>query len=218
MAPRRPATCYRTALRAMCRNSAERCGIPCFLCCSKRHQSLASPAAPLKYLPSRAEARLQPPAGALLSHAGTWPGRARSQFLIPVRRHAAVPPRSPRKWRQFRRSQPPKGRRGLIPGPRRTSLRWACQVPTNVATVSQIAAPQGRRGLKVVPVRRHSAGPPRNPRTWRQFRRSQPPKGIRGLIWTRVRRHSAGPPSSLRNRRQFRRSPVSQIAAPPPEW
>ena len=90
---------------------------------SNRHQSYALPAEPLKYRSLRAEARLQPPASALRSHAETWPGRTRSPFLIPVGRHAAVPPRSPRKGRQFRRLQSSKGQRSLIFHPRRPSLR-----------------------------------------------------------------------------------------------
>ena len=75
------------------------------------------------------------------SHLGTArPPRA------PVGRHYAGPPRSTRKWRQFRRSQPPRDGEASS-GPRRTSLCWTSQEPTKVATVSQIAAPQGRRGL-----------------------------------------------------------------------
>ena len=102
----------------------------------------------------------------------------------------AGPPRSPRKWRRFHRSQPPTEPRGLVwmcvrrhsagtqgahksgdsfadrnpqgaarssLGVRKTSLCWAFQEPTKVATVSQIAAPQGAArsslGVRKTPLR-----------------------------------------------------------------
>ena len=50
-------------------------------------------------------------------------------------------PRSPRKWRQFRTSQPP-GTARPHSDLRMTSLRWTRQQPPQVATVSLLAAPR----------------------------------------------------------------------------
>ena len=122
------------------------------------------------------------------------PPQARRCFIaICVSIHSAGPPRSPRKWRQIRRSQPPHpGTARSHSDLRKTSLHWASQEPTNAATVPQIAAPQGRRGLVLMCVGRHCAGPPRSSRRWRQLRGWQlpgrarsrfDPRGAR-LRWT----------------------------------
>ena len=66
-------------------------------------------------------------------------GPARSHSDLRVRHHPAGPPRSHRKWRQFRISQPP-GTARPHAHLRMTPLRWTPQGPTNVATVSQFAA------------------------------------------------------------------------------
>ena len=68
-----------------------------------------------------------------------WRGR----IWICVGPHNAGPPSSPRKWRPFRRSQPPQRTACYGGDLRKTPLRWASQEPTKVATVAQIAAPQG---------------------------------------------------------------------------
>ena len=78
---------------------------------------------------------------ATVSQTASLQGR-RGLMVVPVRRQSAGPPRNPRKWRQFRRSQPLRDGEASS-GPRKTSLRWTSQEPTKVATVSQIAAPQG---------------------------------------------------------------------------
>eukprot|EP00959_Pyramimonas_sp_CCMP1952_P187859 3927866-Pyramimonas_sp.AAC.1 len=65
-------------------------------------------------------------------------------MVICVRRTSVEPPRSPRKWRQFRRSQPPHesgdssadrsppGAARSHGGPRGTPLRWTSQETTTV--------------------------------------------------------------------------------------
>ena len=74
------------------------------------------------------------------------PEEAGRPHVICVGRTSAGPPRSPRKWRQLRRSQPP-GDRETSCDLRKTYLRWASQEPTKVATVAQIAAPRRQGGL-----------------------------------------------------------------------
>ena len=103
------------------------------------------------------------------------PQRRRCLILIRVGRHAGGPPRSKRRWRQFRSSQPP-GTARPHSDMRITSLRWTRQQPTNVATVSHFAAPQGRRGLILICASRHPAGPASSHRKWRPSRCSQPPR------------------------------------------
>ena len=75
------------------------------------------------------------------------PGMARSSFGPPRCFHSAGPTSSLRKRRPSYRSPPPPPLRGLVWVRRGASLRWTHQQPSNVATVSQIAAPQGWRGL-----------------------------------------------------------------------
>ena len=153
------------------------------------------------------------------------PHGLRGFVVIPLRRTSAGPPGAHESGDSFAdRSHPGTGR--SHGDPRKTSLCWASQEPTKVATVSQIAAPQGRGGLMVIPVRRHSAGPPRSLRKWRQFRRSQPPRDGEASILVPVGRPSVGLPRSPRKLRQLRSWQPTQGASrsrpgvrdPPLRW
>ena len=114
--------------------------------------------------------------------------------------------KSPRKWRQFRRSQPPQGTASYSCDLRVTYLRWASQEPTKVATVAQIAAPQGTASYSCdlrMTYLRWASQEPTKVATVAQI---AAPRGRRGPTVIPVKRHSARPPSSLRTWRQFRRS------------
>ena len=110
-----------------------------------------------------------------------------------------TPPRSPRRWRQFRSSQPP--------GPSRphsdlrvTSLRWTRQQPPKVVMVSLRAAPRdGEVSFRSVPGA-HGGGKSIAVRS---------PPGRPGFILIRVGRHAAGSPQEPTNV-----TTVSQFAAP----
>ena len=127
-----------------------------------------------------------------------------SQFAAPMDGEASFgsacgtfplgPPRIPRKWRQFRTSQPPgtaRPRSGLrmtplLPGVPESGVSFA------------IRSPQGRRGLLLVCVCHHSTGPPKSPRKWRLFRSSQLPRTAMlhsGLCITPPRWASQEPPN-----------------------
>ena len=128
--------------------------------------------------------------------------------MILVCHHSAGPPRSPRKWRQFRTSHPP-GTARPHSDLRMTSLRWhppaALESGDSFAVCSR---PQGWRGPALICVKRHSAGTPSSHRNQRQFRSSQPPGTARPHSGLRMT------PRRWASQELTNVATVSQIAAP----
>ena len=117
----------------------------------------------------------------------------------------AGPPRSPRKWRRFHRSQPPTEPRGLVwmcvrrhsAGPPRSPRRWR--------QFHRSRPPTKPCGLVWMCVRRHSAGPPRAHESGDGFTDRSPQGAARSSL--DVRKTSlCWDPRSPQKWRQFRRS------------